>query len=92
MSSPVQETYGHSGMCPVKAMKMTVIGAPDTEEAETAGTGQLGKEKLDRNLSRYINIWKDIVKNKEPGSYHLYPGKVLEAMDTNRNTIHSQWI
>lgn len=91
MSSPVQETYGHVGTCPVKAVKMTVIGAPDTEEeADTAGTGQLGKEKLQGNLSRRINIWKDVVKSKEPGSYHLCPVKGLETMDTKRDTRHSQ--
>lgn len=43
-------------MCKVKAVKMTLIGTPDTEEeAERAGTGQLWEEKPHGNLSRCIN-------------------------------------
>ncbi|KAJ7424395.1 hypothetical protein BTVI_06556 [Pitangus sulphuratus] len=49
---PVQEICGQTGVCPVRARKMTLIGTSDIEEeAKRAGTGQMGEEKPQEILS-----------------------------------------
>lgn len=85
-----------TGMCPVKTVKMTVIGTPDTEVAETSGAGQLGEGKPRGNLSRCVNPSKSmntsLMKNKKPGFCYWYPVKGLQAIDRNWSTRHFNWI